>query len=190
MAIGDNFMWFPEKSGPKVSGESTDEWFAPRNAFELTSFKFNMTAGDSTEGAKAPSGSSAGKAKFGTFSVDKVVDSASVALYKACCLGTIFPTIMVGVRRTGGTHLLYLQYIFRYNQVTGITWSGASGTERPTESLVLSFKAMGVQYIAQKADGSQATPQSWSWNTVNQGSATLDITGIEPAPNFLSGSGN
>ena len=135
--VGDNYMWIPDKSGQVVTGETNDEWFASRGAFEVSNFKFNLTAEEATEGVKGPSGSSAGKAKFGSFTIDKVVDTATQPLYKGCCLGTIFPTIMLGVRRTGGSHLLYLQYIFRYNQVTGITWEGASGQERPKAGLRL-----------------------------------------------------
>jgi type VI secretion system secreted protein Hcp len=187
--IGDNFMWFPEKSGAKISGETSDEQFSKKKAFEVQNFSFTMTSEEATESGKGSTGSSAGKAKFGTFSIDKVVDSASVPLYKACSLGTIFPSIMLAIRRAGGSPLLYLQYIFRYNQITGITWSGGSGQERPKEQMVFSFKAMGVQYIQQEPDGREGSKQMWSWNTVNQGSPTLDITGIEPAPNFLSGGG-
>jgi hypothetical protein len=82
-----------------------------------------------------------------------------------------------------------MQYIFRYNQVTGVTWSGGTGSERPTESVTFIFKAMGVQYIPQAADGREGTKQMWSWNTSDQGSPSLEITGIEPAPRFLSGTG-
>jgi type VI protein secretion system component Hcp len=185
---GDNFMWFPEKSGSQIHGETTDDWFSKKKAFELINFSFNMTAAEATEG-KGAAGSSAGKAKFGAFTIDKAVDSASVPLYKACSMGTVFPTIMLAIRKVGGSPLLYLQYIFRYNQVTGITWNGGSGTERPKETLTFSFKAMGVQYIQQMADGREGNKQQWSWNTSDQGGCTLDIKGIEPAPNFLSGSG-
>jgi type VI protein secretion system component Hcp len=188
--IGDNFMWFPEKSGSKVSGETSDDVFSKKKAFELKSFTFTMSSDEATEGKGSTTNSSAGKAKFGAFKISKLLDSASVPLYKACSQGTIFPSIMVGVRRSGGAPLVYLQYIFRYNQITGITWSGGTGQERPTEDITISFKAMGVQYIPQKYDGSEGTAQQWSWNTTDQGTPTLDIKGIEPAPSFLTGSGN
>jgi type VI protein secretion system component Hcp len=186
--IGDNFMWFPDKSGSKIQGETTDEWFSQRKAFELLNFSFAMTCDESTE-AKGASGAGAGKAKFNAFTIDKTVDSASVPLYKACSQGTVFPTIMLAVRKAGGSSLLYLQYIFRYNQVTGITWSGGSGNEAPKEQMTFSFKAMGLQYIQQLADGREGNRQQWAWNTSDQGGCTLDIKGIEPAPNYLPGNG-
>ena len=185
--LSDNFMWFPQDGGSQIQGETTDSYFSKKGAFELTNFKFDVTGDEATE-AKG-SGASSGKAKFGQFVVTKVVDTASVQLYKACCQATIFPSIMLAVRKPGGSNLLYLQYIFRYNQVVGVDWSGGSGTERPTEEITFSFKAMGVQYIPQMPDGREGTKQQWSWNTANQGSPGLNISGIEGPPSFLSGTG-
>ena len=96
---------------------------------------------------------------------------------------------MLAVRKAGGSNLLYMQYIFRYNQITGVTWDGGAGSERPVESITFIFKAMGVQYIPQNPDGREGTKQTWSWNTADQGSATLEVDGIEKAPSFLSGTG-
>jgi type VI protein secretion system component Hcp len=185
--IADNFMWFPEKGGVQISGETTDDWFSKKRAFELRGFSFNMTAAEATEG-KGLSGSSAGKAKFGAFTVEKIVDTATIPLYKACTQGTVFPTIMLAVRKSGGSPLMFLQYIFRYNQITGISWTG-SAEEHPRETMTFTFKAMGVQYIQQLPDGREGNKQQWSWNTSDQGGCTLDIKGIEPAPNFLGGNG-
>ncbi len=185
--ISDNFMWFPSDSGSPISGETTDAYFSKKGAFELTNFRFNISGDETTEARSA--GTSAGKAKFGSFTVDKTVDSASIPLYKACCLATIFPSIMLAVRKAGGSNLLYLQYIFRYNQVIGVDWAGGSGQERPTESITFIFKAMGVQYIPQMPDGREGAKQQWSWNTSDQGSPSLIIKGIDGPPSFLSGTG-
>lgn len=185
---GDNFMWFPDNSGwSDVDGETTDSYFTKKRAFEVNRFQFTMDNKESVDsGAK---GSVAGRAKFQEFEVEKLVDSASVPLYRACSLGTLIPTIMLVSRKSGGSGLLYLQYIFRYTHVTGITWMG--GEDAVTEKMTFSFKAMGFQYIAQTATGGQGKKQAWSWNTVTQGdkpgSTSLDISGIEKAPDFLPG---
>jgi type VI secretion system secreted protein Hcp len=188
--IGDNFMWFPEKSGSKVEGETSDSFFSRKRAFELINFRFTMDNKEAVDSG-AGKGSAAGKAKFQEFEIDKEVDSASIPLYKACSLGTLIPTIMMASRKAGGSGLIYLQYIFRYNHVTGITWSGGTGNASATEKLTFAFKAMGVQYISQKPDGSEGRRQAWSWNTAVQndrpGSPTLEIEGVESAPDFLPG---
>jgi len=198
--IGDNFLWFPDKSGPQISGETTDDYFSKKSALEIESFEFGMSSNESTEakgggagkgggggGAPSSSGSQGGKAKFGAITVEKKVDTASVPLYKACSQGTIFPTIMLVLRESGGTPLLYLQYIFRYNQITGISWSGGSGDKRPKEKVTFTFKAMGCQYIQQLPNGREGNKQQWAWNTVDQGVSSLTITGIDPPPNYEPG---
>lgn len=179
--LSDNFMWIGD--GTQVTGETNDDFFCELGAFELIDFKFDITADDTTE--SSGSGASAGKAKFGKFEVNKSMDSASVPLYKACCSATIFPSIMVAVRKAGGDHLIYLQYIFRYNQITSLTWAGGTGAERPKETLQITFKGMGIQYIAQLPDGRPDRPQYWAWNTANQGAPSLNIPGIAPPPAYL-----
>jgi type VI secretion system secreted protein Hcp len=194
--IGDNFMWFPESTGGwKAEGETSDTFFAAKKAFEILNFKFTM---DNKETVDAPGGkggtggkpgSAAGKAKFAEFEIDKEVDSASVPLYRACSTGQMIPTIMLAIRKAGGSGLIYLQYVFRYAHVTGITWSGGTGEEGAVEKMTFSFKALGVQYIAQKADGTPGKRQAWSWNTAVQGdksgSPSLDIPGVDPPPDFV-----
>lgn len=184
---GDNFMWFPKNIGKEseIKGETNDQSFAARNAFEVLDFNFNMTCEESTGGKGSTSGR--GKAKFGSFTITKAIDLASVPLYMVCSQGTIMPTIMLAIRKSGGSPLIYLQYIFRYNQVTSISWKGGSGDKRPEETMTFTFKAMGMQYIPQKADGTQGIAKSWAWNVVDQGATNLDITGIEPPPQFLPG---
>src|SRR4051794_16335375 len=138
--IGDNFMWVPDNAGVSIEGETTDTYFGKVKAFEVGDFSFTMKNEEPTEG---PGGgaSQAGKAKFQEFTVEKMMDTASVPLYKACSLGTMIPTLMLGVRKASGAGgLLYVQYIFRYNHITGITWSGGTG-DGAKEKMTFSFKA-------------------------------------------------
>lgn len=191
--IGDNFMWFPGDAWKGqdiagISGETNDEWFAKEKAFELLSFNFKIECGDTTTG-----GEGAGKGKFGEFNITKGVDTASVPLYKACSLGDTFPNAMLAIRKSGGDNLLYLQYIFRAVRVASITWEGGSGAERPKETMSFIFKAMGMQYVMQRADGTGAPKGvSWYWNAAVQGtdrgSSSLTIPGIAdpPSPVFLN----
>src|ERR1017187_1473672 len=184
----DNFMWFPEVGeGVRPEGETTDTWFARLRAFELIKFGFAMKQSDLNVAKGSGSGSEAGRAKFQEFQVDKMVDLASAMLYKACSLGTKFPSAMLAVRKVGGRNLLYIQYIFRDVAVTGITWAGGSGAEAPTEAITFSFQAMGFQYIQQKPDGSEGRKLLWSWSTA-ENQPTLSVKGLGPPPSFLLGS--
>jgi type VI secretion system secreted protein Hcp len=191
--VSDNFMWIPD--GQEVVGETTDQFFQTKGAFELTKFSFKISASDTTEakggggaGAGAGGGASKGKAKFGTFSIDKWVDLASASLYQACCQATIFPSICLAVVKTGGDPLIYMQYLFRYNQITGIDWDGGTGQERPKETITFSFKAMGMQYVPQLTTGGAGVNKAkqWSWNTADQTSFITTMTGIANAPAYLA----
>ena len=204
--IADNFMWFPDSSAQKgaqesggqgdevdVEGETTDGWFKRKKAFEITSFGFSLKQSDASvvqgsggpaAGGKKGGASDGGRAKFQEFTVDKFVDLASVSLYKACSLGTKFSTVMLAVRKAGGSNLLYVQYMFREVSVTGITWGGGGGTTLPTEKVTLEFEAMGFQYVQQQADGTQGKKLLWSWNSKGNRPG-LAVEGFPPAPPFL-----
>ncbi len=184
-SASDNFMWIPDS---EVVGETSDSVFTKKKAFEINHFSFGASCSESVLG-KNGAPPTAGKAAFNQVSVDKVVDFASVSLYKACTQGTIFPTIMLVVRRAGGDPLLYLQYCLRVTQVVGLTWDGGSGTERVKETLSISFKAMGMFYIKQSIAGGTNATKTWSWSTIKQGAPSLEIDDVPdpPTPVFIMG---
>jgi type VI secretion system secreted protein Hcp len=192
----DNFLWFPDSASggllqqfnqkaSKPEGETTDTWFSQKKALEVKSFSFGIAQAHTA--GSASGGAGAGKATFETFKVVKNVDLASVPLYGACVAGAHFPSVMLVVRKAGGSNLLYIQYIFRMVFVTNITWDGGSGSDEPwTENVEFKFGAMGIQYIQQKADGTEGTKMQGMWATVNN-KPTLDVVGLSGAPSFLDG---
>src|SRR5262245_38573848 len=135
----DNFLWFPEpaKGGllsgkaNQPEGETTDTWFKKKKAFELLSLSFGVSQAETT--GSGSGGAGTGKAKFDEFTIEKAVDLASVPLFVACTVGAHYPSVMMAVRKAGGSHMLYLQYIFRQVFVTNISWSGGGGEEAPRE---------------------------------------------------------
>jgi type VI secretion system secreted protein Hcp len=192
----DNFLWFPSaatggllsqfnEKAAQPQGETTDAWFSQKNALEIKSFSFGITQAQTS--GSASGGAGAGKAKFEEFSIEKGVDLASVPLYGACVAGAHFPSVMLVVRKAGGSNLLYIQYIFRMVFVTNISWNGGSGSDDPwTESVRFKFGAMGIQYIQQKADGTEGTKMQGMWNTTNN-KPNLDVDPLPGAPSFLDG---
>jgi type VI protein secretion system component Hcp len=188
----DNFLWFPEaaKGGlltgksSQPEGETTDAWFSKKKALEILSLSFGVAQAETT--GSGSTGAAAGKAKFEEFTIEKGVDLASVPLYSACVAGAHFPSVMFAVRKAGGSNLLYLQYCFRMVFVTNISWSGGGGEEAPRETVKFKFGAMGIQYIAQKADGTEGTKMQGMWNTTSN-KPSLDVDGLSGAPSFLDG---
>jgi type VI secretion system secreted protein Hcp len=189
----DNFLWFPEAAtgglligkSSQPEGETTDTWFAKKKALECLSVTFGVSQAETT--GSGSTGAGAGKAKFDEFAIEKNVDLASVPLYNACTAGAHFPSVMMAIRKAGGSNLLYIQYIFRMVFVTGISWNGGGGEEAPKESIKFKFGAMGIQYIQQNPDGTEGTKMSGMWSTATN-KPSLDVTGLKAAPPFLLGS--
>jgi type VI protein secretion system component Hcp len=186
----DNFLWFPEPAtggllkwkSDQPLGESTDKFFSTKKAMELSSISFGVAQAETV--GSGSTGASAGKAKFEEFTIEKGVDLASVPLYVACCAGAHFPSVMLAIRKAGGSNMIYVQYIFRRVFVTGINWSGGSGEELCKETVKFRYGAMGIQYAKQKPDGQPDTPIAALWTAVNN-KPTLDVQGMGAAPPFL-----
>ncbi len=189
----DNFMWFPESASgnivasgktAKPEGETTDKWFGADKykATELLSLQFGVAQAETT--GSGSTGAGAGKAKFEEFQVEKFVDKMSVPLYIACCAGAHYPTVMLAVRKVGGGHLVYLQYIFRQVFVTNITWNGGGGEEAPKETIKFKFGAMAIQYIRQKSDGTAGNKIDGRWSVITNKN-TWDVPGLKGSPEWL-----
>lgn len=186
----DNFVWFPaaatggllSDAATKPQGESQDKWFSTKGAFECLSISFGVSQAETT--GSSSGGSSAGKAKFEEFTIEKSVDLASVPMYSACCAGAHFPSVMLAIRKAGGSNLVYLQYIFRMVFVTGINWSGGGGEEAPKETIKFKFGALGIQYVKQLPTGGAGTPVQVMWSAITN-KPTLDVPSLGAAPQFL-----
>jgi type VI secretion system secreted protein Hcp len=190
----DNFLWIPKAAvgglmgtHTQPQGESTDEWFSKKGAFEVLSFSFGVTQGETS--GSGSTGAGIGRAKFDEFQIEKFVDRASVPLFNCCAAGAHFPDVLLAVRKPGGSNLLYLQYIFRMVFVTNIGWSGGGGDETPKETIKFKFGAMGIQYVQQDAKGQPMSGKdgrkSASWSTVTNKNE-LTVPGLEGAPDYLA----
>jgi len=188
----DNFLWFPDAAtggiltkGGKAAqpqGETTDKWFSEKKAMELIDVDFGVQQAETT--GSGTTGAGAGKANFSEFTINKFVDKASVPLFIAACAGAHFPNVMLAVRKVGGEHLVYLQYIFRQVFVIGIDWTG--GNDPPKETIKFKFGAMGIQYVKQKPDGTAGDKIDASWSAVTN-KPTLDIPDLaKAAPSYIA----
>jgi type VI protein secretion system component Hcp len=141
-------------------------------------------------------GGAQGKASLGSLTVTKFLDSASTNFYEYCSTGDVIPTLNIAVRKSGGDRLIYLQYCFRANQVTSVSWTGGEGEQRPVETVVIDFKAMAMAYERQSAGASIETDyegedpgahHEWTWNVTQTGAeqTTLIINGQNVDEPFL-----
>ena len=184
MAV-DAFIYFVAiNSNEQPRGETQDDFFSKKSAFEIKEFSFGIenpaTIGSATMGAGG------GKAKFNEFTIKKPTDSASTLFFKNCCAGVHYNNAIIAVRKAGGdpgsTGQPFLIYEFDIVFTTKIEWSGP-GDEGPEESITFAFGKLGVQYIKQTTTGTMAGNRVVGWDqTSNQevGKDTLKFLSLTP----------
>jgi type VI secretion system secreted protein Hcp len=155
----DAFVYFDGKSssGLEVKGETTDDVYSKKGAFEI--HRFSLGASNPVTVGSASQGSGGGKVSISSFSASKKTDSASAALFRASCDGSHFSKVHVVLRKSGGKKVEYLKYDFEEVFVEAVQWSGSTGgDDTPTESLSLAFGKVSITYTAQKPDGTAISP--------------------------------
>ena len=181
----DNFLNFPEAAAGanlkfgsnKPVGETKDKNHP--NWLEIKTFEFG--AENPTTIGSATGGAGAGKFKLNPFKITKDVDTSSTSRFMACAAGAHDPTVVLAIRKAGGTQMDYLKYAFRMVFVTNISWSGGGGEEAPEETVEFVYGAMGIQYIPQTTGGlpDAGKKQIAAWSqTTNQ--PNLDVVPDEP----------
>ncbi len=144
-----------------IKGESTKS--GAEGWIEIFSF---------SNGASNPSsvafgtGSGAGKVDLSSISFQKQLDISSPYLFANCCAGTHTDTGTMIVREaTGGTTTqVYFQYDLTEVFIDSISWGGAAGGGKPSESLSVSAKSIVVTYAPQNSDGSLGAKIPKGWN--------------------------
>jgi type VI secretion system secreted protein Hcp len=158
----DAFMWC-EGGNPNPEGETQDDIYKNKKAFEILSFSWGAS-NPATIGS-ASAGSGAGKVSLSSFNIMKKSDAASPALFLNCCKGEHLEKAHVILRKSGGTALEYLTYDFEEVFVDSVQWSGSSGgDDTPTESVSFTFGKVDLKYTPQTKDkggAGTAIPASW-----------------------------
>jgi type VI secretion system secreted protein Hcp len=131
-----------------------------------------------SNGASNPSsvafgtGSGAGKVDISSISIQKQTDSASPLLFLSCCNGKHFSTGTLMVREAGGdSKVVFFQYDLTQVFIDSISWGGAEGGGKPSESLSVSCQQIVVTYFPQNADGGKGTKQVGGWSVLTNTAA-------------------
>jgi type VI secretion system secreted protein Hcp len=125
-----------------------------------------------SNGASNPSsvafgtGSGAGKVDLSSLSLQKQLDASSPYLFEICCSGTHSATGTMIVREATGTTTtqVYYQYDMTEVFVDSISWGGAAGGGKPSESLSVSAKSLSITYWSQGSDGTLTKVATKGWN--------------------------
>ena len=130
-----------------IKGESQDS--KHKDEIEVLSFSWGVT----NAGAGSGSGVGAGKATFQDLSIVHHIDKASPSLLKACAAGTHIKDAIITHRKAGKGQLEYLIVKMSDVIITGVTHGGGGG-QPYSESVILAFAKVDLEYKPQKADGS------------------------------------
>lgn len=162
-------------NGTPVNGESIDKTFG--GSIELSEFSFG--AENSVSISSATGGAGAGKATFKEFSIKKLTDTSSVSLFTNLCQGAHY-TARISIRKSGAaagaSGAVYLSFEFDVLMVKSIDWSGSSGDDVPTESVVFMYGAMSLTYQRQLSGGQLASDTySNAWSAQTNSTTTLSV---------------
>ncbi len=125
-----------------------------------------------SNGASNPSsvafgtGSGAGKVDLSSISLQKQLDISSPYLFEYCCSGNHAKTGNMLVRESTGatTTQTYFQYDMAEVFIDSVSWGGAAGGGKPSESLSVSCKTLSVTYWPQNSDGTLGSKIVKGWN--------------------------
>lgn len=154
----DAFLYFTSSiDQTKVPGESNDEYFKDKKAFELVSF--TMGAENEIKIGSHSGGGGGGKSSFKPFNFTKRTDTASAGLLQQLCVGRHFEECIIELRRSGGagdkSGATFMKFSLKHVLVSDIEWSGSE--DDLEESVTVEYGAMKAEYIPQKPDGTMDT---------------------------------
>jgi type VI secretion system secreted protein Hcp len=109
-------------------------------------------------------GGGAGKVSVQDISVMKYVDSASHALWLACCKGKHIAKAKLTCRKAGGDAVNYLVIEMEEIIVANISTSSSMGDDRQTEGVTFNFAKFKYNYSPQKADGTADAAKTMGWD--------------------------
>lgn len=111
------------------------------------------------------SGMGTGKVDISSISLQKVLDKSSPKLFLNCCSGSHIKKGTLQVRETTGADTTepYYQYDLETVMVDSISWGGAQGGGKPSESVSLSFQKITISYWPQDSAGKLGSkiPAGW-----------------------------
>lgn len=143
-----------------VKGESADD--KHKEEIDVLSWSWGMSQSGTTH---MGGGGGSGKVAVNDLSFTKYVDSATNALFQACCEGKHYPEATLVVRKAGGTPLEYLKIKMQDLLITSISTGGSGGEDRLTENITLNFAKFTLEYQPQDEKGAaKGGPKTAGWD--------------------------
>lgn len=144
-----------------IQGEAQPPGFESK--IEVFSFSFGAS---NPSGVSMGTGSGAGKVDISSISIQKQLDKASASLFAACCKGSHAAKGKMTVREAGGDDKPLEYFVVDFTEVfiDSISWGGAAGGGKPSESVSFSFKTIKMEYYQQDETGKGKKVGNAGWN--------------------------
>ena len=143
-----------------IEGEALDAVHSAE--INVLSFDYGTTQSAT---AHEGSGSTSGRADVHDMTFVKHVDKSSPLLFHLACSGTHIAKAVLSVRKAGGKAPVdYLKITLEQVLVSSFKGGAQGSSDRVSETLVLNFATIKVEYTPQKEDGSGGAAITKGWN--------------------------
>lgn len=167
---------FTESNKKEMMGETQDQDYADKKAFEILSFE--LGAENTLNIGSVTGGGGAGKATFKEFTVTKKTDTSSPQLFEALATGLHFDNMTIDLRRSGATTKtqrsggVFMKFEMFLVMVQDISWSGSDGDDVCEETVIFQFGAIKITYTPQDKQGKDGTKVQTMWSRVKNRNTT------------------
>jgi len=147
-----------------IDGEAVDLVGGHTGDIEVLAWSWGMTQ-------SGPIGNSAGAGKVNIqdITITKFIDRSSTDFWEfleegeGCSTCGGFGEVVLTVRKAGGSIPLdYLVITLKNVRVTSVSTGGSSADDRITETIILNFAEIEIQYTPQDATGNPEEPKTWN----------------------------
>ena len=143
-----------------IEGEAQDSVHSAE--INVLSFDYGTTQSAT---AHEGTGSTSGRADIHDMTLVKHVDKSSPLLFHLACSGTHIAKAVLSVRKAGGKAPVdYLKITLEQVLVSSFKGGAQGSADRVSETLVLNFATIKVEYTPQKEDGTGAAAITKGWN--------------------------
>src|SRR5271166_2791976 len=114
--------------------------------------------------AQVGGGAGSGKVNVQDIAITKFVDSSSPQLMLACCKGTHYENALLTVRKAGDKPLEYVKVKMQKVFISNISTGASDNSDRLTESVILNFGKVSMDYTPQDDKGAPGTAIPFGWD--------------------------
>ena len=114
---------------------------------DILSWRFGVLQPGSGGTSGHGGGAGAGKVLPQDLNIVKFIDTSSVVLLRSCCEGSAFDNVKINFFDSSKSDTIpYLQWELTKARVTSYIANGASGDDRPSETITLNYEEFKVTY--------------------------------------------